>query len=190
LRTPSARTGRGSAQVTEQKLCAAFSGNYYDVQGIISSKESFLRKRFCQLLLDYPKGVDDDHNAHDHMGEPGRQRRQRGARRKFQAPRFRRRRCGRRPGAKGRQRTKHYSLVKQRVRQGRTIPKSVGGTDRAISLLELARSLRYDAFWAISGRLRIHRQRKAANVWPFKSINGWGIRPSNIGHRTHRGHRA
>jgi hypothetical protein len=61
----------------------AFSGNYYDVQGIISSKESFSRKRFCQLLLDYPKGVDNDHSAHNQMGEPGRQRRQRGVRTKY-----------------------------------------------------------------------------------------------------------
>jgi hypothetical protein len=35
------------------------------------------------LLVDYPKGVDNDHNAHDQMGEPCSQRRQRGARAKY-----------------------------------------------------------------------------------------------------------
>jgi hypothetical protein len=50
---------------------------------MISLKESFSRKKFCQLLLDYPKGVDNDHNAHDQMGEPCSQRRQRGARAKY-----------------------------------------------------------------------------------------------------------
>ena len=102
-----------------------FPATTVTVKGIVCSRRKFSRNFLCQSSLDCPRGVDKI-IAHTIRSMTRQTAAAASCPDIIPNTTLSRRRCGRRPGAKGRQRTKHYSRCQTATRRGRTDPKASG----------------------------------------------------------------